>query len=95
MPSQSTPASKDDLNHAVDRISAELHDVAQHFNATVGHVNDELHGLRNEVHAFRTETTTKLDAIMESVAVRKEVRELVRQLHDQGVQLDDAKIFAA
>lgn len=37
----------------------------------------------------------KLDAIMESLATRKEVQNLVRQLKAQGIVLDESKIFVS
>lgn len=36
----------------------------------------------------------KLDALMEAVAIRQELRNLVSQLKTNGIELDEAKIFA-
>lgn len=38
---------------------------------------------------------TKLDAIMEMLAMRKEMQNLIRQLKIQGIVLDETKIFVS
>ena len=54
----------------------------------------ELHKRFDTTDKTLTQHGTKLDAIMESVATRKEVHNLVRELKAQGIELDDTKIFA-
>lgn len=40
------------------------------------------------------EHDAKLDAILEAVATRRELQNLVRELKAQGINLDETKIFA-
>lgn len=60
---------------------------AQGFKKVDGHlirIDDRLDGM-----------DIKLDAIMEAVATRKEMQNLVRQLKAQGIALDESKIFVS
>lgn len=92
-----------------DYFDARFQEIARHFNASVGNVREDVSTLSKRMddgfHAvdrrFDTidkqfiEVNTKLDAIMEMVAVRQEVRNLVRELKDKGVDIDAEKIFLA
>lgn len=81
------PATVDDLAQLRTAIRDDLHEefrgAEQHADAQFGSVRADL-----------TQITAKLDAIMETVAVRQELRRLVDQLQERGIEIDEHRIFA-
>jgi hypothetical protein len=69
-------------------LTAAVKEIIGHFNESQGTQNQRFDKQFTEINA-------KLDAIMEMVAVRKELRELVRQLQGRGLNLDESQIFVA
>lgn len=68
------------------RIQSSITDLARHMTASFGHER------QHTDHQF-TEVNVKLDAIMESVVIRKEVHNLVREIKRNGLDIDDSKVF--
>lgn len=75
-----------------------------HLDASEGRVRSSITYLDREVaHGFRelwndmdeqfTKINTKLNAIMEAVATRKEMHNLFRELKHQGIHVDESRIF--
>ncbi len=53
-------------------------------------VDQEIKGAKDRLLVVET----KLDTVMDELATRKEVRNLVKELKGQGIKLDSTKIFA-
>lgn len=66
-------------------------DIISHFNKSQSLQNERLERIEQAV----LESNTKLNAIMDALATRQEVRNLVRELRGQGLTLDESKIFVA
>lgn len=71
-----------------DEKIVELH---ARIDKRFGGVEDRLDRVESVLH----EHAQKLDAILEAVATRRELQNLVRELKAQGIQLDETRIFAA
>ncbi len=63
-------------------MTANTQDIISHFNQSRGYQNERLEVI-----------DVKLDALMRESVVRKELRNLVGELHDKGVSVDSNKIF--
>ncbi len=105
-PMAQTPLTKKELDLTITEFRKELRgrfdnidatmvsdkqDIISHFNKSQGLQNDRLERIEQEV----LEANTKLNAIMDALATRQEVRNLVRELRGQGLTLDESKIFVA
>lgn len=78
-----------------DYFDARFQDLARHFNSGLGNLADRVDsGFSGVIKEF-TEVNAKLDALMEMVAVRQEVRNLVREPRAKGVEIDSEKVFLA
>lgn len=77
---------KQDLQTAVERVeqgmTANTREIISHFNQSQGTQNQRLE-----------EMDAKLDAIMEMLATRKELHNLVRALKAKGISLEESEIF--
>lgn len=75
-------------------VSAEIleskREIIAHFIEGQGVQNKRL----GEMDARFDEVDAKLDAIMEMLAMRHELRNLVRELRAQGIKLEETRIFA-
>ncbi len=67
-----------------------------------GEVGDRIGGLEQEVRRLQGEmregfhqVDIKLDAALKLLATRRQLQNLVRELREQGIKLDEARIFAA
>lgn len=83
-----------DTIHGVRETMATKEDirgVISHFNKSQGLQNKQLGRVEQDL----LEANTKLNAIMDALATRQEVRNLVRELRGQGLKLDESKIFVA
>lgn len=70
------------LDGAVAVIQNDIKSFVKHFNDSQFEQNDRLDTI-----------DTKLDAMMEMLATRKEMHNLVRELKVNGLKLDPSKIF--
>ncbi len=84
-------ATKHDLETSEAKILGSVRDLNMQFVKSQGLQNDRLERIEQEV----LEANTKLNAIMDALATRQEVRNLVRELRGQGLTLDESKIFVA
>ncbi len=90
---------KTDLTNLHSALSAEMlsntKDVIRHFNQSQSvqtrHFAERFDGVDQRLE----EVDTKLDALMEMVAVRKELHNLVTALRKQGIALEESEIFVA
>lgn len=89
----SSPLTKNHLDEALktigqrfDGVSAEMtdntRDIIRHFTEGQNIQNERIDGL-----------DAKLDAIIEMLAMRKELHNLVRVLKAQGVQINESEVF--
>ena len=74
---------------AISSIRGDIRDFVRHFNASQAAQNERI----NDIDAHLDEVDIKLDAIMESVATRKEMHNLLRELKHEGIKLDSTRIF--
>lgn len=77
----SQPASKTDV---AALLTAQTREIIGHFNQSQGLQNERL----DKVDA-------KIDAIMEMLATRRELQNLVNELQAKGMALDLSRIFVA
>ncbi len=75
------------------RIESSVTDLARHMTLSFGTQRAYMDGRFDTIDGQFTEVNIKLDAIMESVATRKEMHNLVRELKHQGIQIDASKVF--
>lgn len=75
----------------LNQVNADLASVRKE----IGSVREEVQSLREEMHEGFHQVDIKLDAVMELLATRKQLHNLVRELRAQGLTLDEARIFAA
>ncbi|MFA6587783.1 MAG: hypothetical protein WCT08_01805 [Patescibacteria group bacterium] len=87
-------------NIKVDNLRLELKDdirqVISHFNKSQGEQNRRLDSIDTRLDAFDIRfdsVDTRLEAIMSMLATRKEMHNLVRELKNQGINLEEARIF--
>lgn len=78
----SSPLTRAHLDGAVATIRGDIRELTSHFNRSQAEQNDRL-----------DEMDAKLDAIMEMLAMRKELKNLVRELRAHGIAIDAAKVF--
>lgn len=76
-----TPATKDDLRTATREI-------IDHFNQSQAAQDQSMRERFDQVDA-------QLKAIMELLAMRQEIHNLVRELKGKGIELDPARIFVS
>lgn len=80
------------------RILGSIRDLNTQFVKSQGVQNDRLGGMEKRLGTIEQEVleaNTKLNAIMDALATRQEVRNLVRELRGQGMTLDETKIFVS
>lgn len=88
-------SAKGSLKSSESRIRSSITDLARHMTTSIGTVRGDIGKLRTEVKSGFEDVHIELEAIKELVVVRKELRNLVRELKTQGVVLDESRIFAA
>ena len=85
-------ATKQDMQHGLHSlreslettITANTKDIISHFNQGQGFQNERM-----------DQTDSKLDTIIEMLTMKREMRNLIRELKAQGMVLDESKIFLA
>lgn len=100
MPKGSSSVTKDYLNEALtkalDTWGQRLQSsITESIGGLARHMSLSFAQERQYTDNQFVEVNTKLDAIMESVATRKEMHNLVRELKHQGIQIDSSKVFVA
>lgn len=60
----------------------DIRDVIKHFNQSQGLQNEHLHQM-----------DAKIDAVIEMLAMRRELHNLVRVLKEQGVRINESEVF--
>lgn len=91
-------STKHDLETSEAKILGSIRDLNTNFNKSQGLQNERLGGVEKRLGTIEQEVleaNTKLNAIMDALATRQEVRNLVRELRGQGLTLDESKIFVA
>ncbi|MEK7636816.1 MAG: hypothetical protein AAB402_00295 [Patescibacteria group bacterium] len=79
---------KTHLDASEQRIRSSITDLARHFTGSLGKEREHTDQRFDEVDA-------KLDAIMEMLAMRQEMQNLIRELKAKGIILDESKIFVS
>ncbi len=74
-------------------ITANTREIIGHFNKSQGFQNERMEKEFSTIHEEFAEVRVKLDAITEMLAMRQEMRNLIRELRSQGLTLDESKIF--
>lgn len=77
------------------RMTANTQDIIGHFNKSQGFQNTRMDSVEGKLDSGFLDVHTKLDALMEESSTRKELYNLVDELHHQGVSVDSKKIFLA
>lgn len=77
------PVTRDELH---DSLSHATREIISHFNQSQGSQDEWIRRRFDQVDA-------KLDAMTEMLAMRQELRSLVRELKAQGITLDESRIF--
>jgi len=84
-----------------DALADTSRDIVGHFSVRFGTIDQRFDGLTKEIsdvqeqmHEGFRQVDIKLDAIMELLATRKQLHNLVRELRAQGMKLDETAIFA-
>src|SRR5690242_6019175 len=84
------------------RVQSSMTDLARHMTATFGkereHTDKQFTDVKQSISGLDqqfVEVNIKLDAIMDMLATRKELQNLVRALKHQGIRLDESEIFVA
>ncbi len=68
-------------------------DIISHFNQSQGMQNVRMDRMEARMDEQFAEVNVKLDAIMKMLVMRQEMHNLVGQLREQGMTLDESKIF--
>ncbi len=68
-------------------------DIISHFNQSQGMQNVRMDRMEARMDEQFAEVNVKLDAIMKMLVMRQEMHNLVGQLREQGMTLDETKIF--
>lgn len=87
--SQSSILTRAHLEAAVSAIRGDIRQLVSHFNKSQGRQNTRL----DIVDSHLGEMDMKLDAIMEMLATRKELKNFVRELRNHGIAIDAANVF--
>jgi hypothetical protein len=93
---QSPTITRAHFEGAVAAIRGDIRDFVAHFNKSQGKQNDRLDRVDARLDKMDDrldKIDVKLDAIMEMLAMRRELKNLVRELQAQGIAIDAAKVF--
>lgn len=98
---QNEPITKTDLQRGLSNlrenleatITANTREIIGHFNESQGLQNERMDSIERNMGEQFAEVNVKLDAITEMLAMRQEIRNLIRELRDKGIALDESKIF--
>ncbi len=71
----------------------DVRDIIKHFNKGQVLQNERMDKEFGEISEQFAEVNVKLDAIMKMLVMRQEMHNLVGQLREQGMTLDETKIF--
>ncbi|MBI4092875.1 MAG: hypothetical protein HY420_03040 [Candidatus Kerfeldbacteria bacterium] len=75
-------------------IKRNTREIVAHFNASQGEQNKWIKGEFEKVDQRFDEIRVELEAIKEMLAMKQELRNLVRELKAKGIELDESRIFA-
>ena len=91
----SKPLTQDDLDA---RLRGAVQEIIGHFNSSQGKQNEQLGSIETTLrdHGKQLEEIdVKVTAIMEQLALRQELQNLVRELQAKGVAIDPSKVFVS
>lgn len=75
-------------------IKENTREIVAYFNASQGKQNEWIKKEFKKIYERFDEIAVELEAIKDMLAMRQELRNLVRELRAKGIELDESRIFA-